>query len=93
MPEELPDSRSQALTPRGCGLAFPNDEDAVAEAAERAPHAPITRRVAVDLGDPVATIGGGNATAAAGVPMPKAAVHEDREFEAGGNEIGNAGQR
>jgi hypothetical protein len=82
LPEELLDSRSQAFAPRGRGLAFPDDEDAIAEATESALDAAIARGVAIDLGDPVSAIGGGNAAAAARVTVPKAAGDEDGELAA-----------
>jgi hypothetical protein len=61
-------------------LTFPHNEDAPAGATQRALHAAITGGVAVDLGDPVRTVGRRNAAAAAGVAMPETAGDEDGFF-------------
>ena len=91
--QEPPQANPERLAPRGHSLALPHDEDAPAEAAQRALHAAIAGGVAVDLGEPVRAVGGGNAAAAAGVAMPETARDEDGLVEAVKDEVGHAGKR
>jgi hypothetical protein len=90
--QESPDSGNESGPASERSLTLPHDENAPAQATQRALHAAIARGVAVDLGDPVCAVGGGNAAPAAGVAMPEAAAYEEGFLEAGEYEIGRAGQ-
>jgi hypothetical protein len=76
----------------GFGLAFPDGEDAPAEAAKGAAGAAVAVGVALDFGEPVGAAGGGDAACAAVVHVPEAAADEDDFFEAWEDEVRRAGE-
>ena len=58
----------------GFGLAFPDGEDAPAEAAEGAAGAAVAGGVLLDFGEPVFAVGGGDAAGPAGVLLRRFAA-------------------
>ena len=82
----------EATSAGGAGLAFPDGEDAPAEAAEGAEMVAVAGGVLVDFGEPVIAAGGGNAASAAGMAVPEAAVDKDDLAVAGEDEVGGAGE-
>lgn len=75
------------------GLAFPDGENSIGKGTQLSTSAPVAIAVALELGEPVAAMGSGDAAAATGVHVPEAAVDVD-DFVAGGeDEVGGAGER
>jgi hypothetical protein len=58
------------------GVAFPDGEELIAEAAEGAAVLAVAGGVALDFGEPVFAACGGDAAGTAGVSVPEAAVDE-----------------
>jgi hypothetical protein len=74
------------------GLAFPDGEDAPAEAAEGAVGTAVAVGVSLDFGGPPFAAGGGDAASAAGVAVPETAAHVNDLSMTGQDNVGGAGE-
>ena len=73
-------------------MAFPDGEDAPAEAGEGAAVTLVAGGVALDFGEPVVAARGGDAAGPAMVHVPEAAVDEDDFLESRKDEVWRAAE-